>query len=200
MYMKKGFTLIELLAVIVILAIIALIAIPMILHLIEESRLSSTEISMENIENAAKLYYYNKEIDENFKDITFTCNNGVCRNQNETLTLKGNAPEDGKIKINSKGNVTFTPMIMNGYVCVKEGTFKCFKAKSDEIVSEDGIITINETRQYLSNYRIYGNSLQDSVPTPDSPQEIKSVGDLVTDETSPNYGKYETRQTCKSTR
>ena len=53
---KKGFTLIELLAVIVILAIIALIAVPIVLNIIEDSNKKAAEASMENIEEAAKLY------------------------------------------------------------------------------------------------------------------------------------------------
>ena len=44
----KGFTLIELLAVIVILAIIALIAVPLILNIIEDSRIKSAVISGRN--------------------------------------------------------------------------------------------------------------------------------------------------------
>ena len=43
----------------------------------------------------------------------------------------------------------------------------------------------------LRNYEIYGNSTQDGTPTPDNPIEIQSVGDLVTDETSEYYGKYD---------
>ena len=46
---KNAFTLIELLAVIVILAIIALIAVPIVIHIINDSKISSEE---ENI----KLY------------------------------------------------------------------------------------------------------------------------------------------------
>ena len=46
--MKKGFTLIELLAVIVILAIIALIAVPLIINMIEESRIKSAVVSGRN--------------------------------------------------------------------------------------------------------------------------------------------------------
>ena len=45
--MKKGFTLIELLAVIVILAIIALIAVPVVIHIINDSKKSSEEQSVE---------------------------------------------------------------------------------------------------------------------------------------------------------
>ena len=37
---------------------------------------------------------------------------------------------------------------------------------------------------------ISGNSLQNGTPTPDAPVEVQSVGDLVTDTTDANYGKY----------
>ena len=50
--MKKGFTLIELLAVIVILAIIALIATPIILNIIEDSRDSAKQRSLELYKDA----------------------------------------------------------------------------------------------------------------------------------------------------
>ena len=43
---KKGFTLIELLAVIVILAIIALIAVPIVIHIINDSKKSSEKESL----------------------------------------------------------------------------------------------------------------------------------------------------------
>ena len=41
------------------------------------------------------------------------------------------------------------------------------------------------------NYSIYGNSTQDGEPTPETPIEIQSVGDLITDEEDENYGKYD---------
>ena len=37
---------------------------------------------------------------------------------------------------------------------------------------------------------ISGNSLQDGTPTPENPIEVQSVGEIVTDETDVNYGKY----------
>ena len=43
----------------------------------------------------------------------------------------------------------------------------------------------------MRNYEVYGNSVQDGTPTPESPVEIQSVGDLVTDTESEYYGKYD---------
>jgi len=37
---------------------------------------------------------------------------------------------------------------------------------------------------------VYGNSMQDGTPTPETPIDVVSVGELVTDETDDNYGKY----------
>ena len=45
--------------------------------------------------------------------------------------------------------------------------------------------------KYMKNYEIYGNSIQNGTPSPDNPVEIQSVGDLVTDEASEYYGKYD---------
>ena len=59
---------------------------------------------------------------------------------------------------------------------------------TDEAVqtSEKGhplTITANSNR-YLNDYTIYGNSVQEGAPSPDTPIEVQSVGDLVTE------GKY----------
>ena len=68
---KNGFTLIELLAVIVILAIIALIAVPIVLHIIEDSKKSSQKESInmygKAVEDAVANYLL---INPNDKDIT----------------------------------------------------------------------------------------------------------------------------------
>ena len=47
-----------------------------------------------------------------------------------------------------------------------------------------------ENGELLNNYKIFGNSTQNGTPTPDSPVEVESVGDLITDTTDINYGKY----------
>ncbi len=41
------------------------------------------------------------------------------------------------------------------------------------------------------DYKIYGNSIQNSTPAADTPVNIQSVGDLVTDTASEYYGKYD---------
>ena len=59
---KKGFTLIELLAVIVILAIIALIATPIVLDIINDSRISSYERSAEMYLKAVEIAVANEKV------------------------------------------------------------------------------------------------------------------------------------------
>ena len=45
--------------------------------------------------------------------------------------------------------------------------------------------------RHLLNYKIYGNSSQEGVPSPSNPVDVISVGTLVTDSSSENFGKYE---------
>lgn len=49
----------------------------------------------------------------------------------------------------------------------------------------------------LRGYRVYGNSIQDGTPMLETPIEIQSVGDLVTDEASEYYGKYDVPVTAR---
>lgn len=42
----------------------------------------------------------------------------------------------------------------------------------------------------MKQLEVYGNSVQDGTPTPDTPIEVQSVGELVTDSADANYGKY----------
>ena len=59
--MKKGFTLVELLAVVVLLAIVALIATPIIGNVIETSRESANQRSIEGYADAVRNEYYNQQ-------------------------------------------------------------------------------------------------------------------------------------------
>ena len=42
----------------------------------------------------------------------------------------------------------------------------------------------------MKQLELYGNSLQDGTPEPDNPIEVRSVGELVTDKSDVNFGKY----------
>ena len=96
--MKKGFTLVELLAVIVILAVIALIATPMILNVIETSKVGAAESSalgyVEAIENKVML--------DTLKGIS--TKDGIYEVGDKEVQIKGNAPSEGWYKI-EKGQV-----------------------------------------------------------------------------------------------
>ena len=52
-------------------------------------------------------------------------------------------------------------------------------------------VTDHLNAEQVIDYKVYGNSVQDGTPSPDNPIEIQSVGDLITDETSEYYGKYD---------
>ena len=168
--MKKGFTLIELLAVIVILAIIALIATPIVIDIINDTKLGSVKSSMNNIEKAVELYYYENLKGEN---IILECNKGTCKdNSGKKLEVKGNLPESGKINISKTGKITYESVVIDGYLCDKyNDKFECNKQKG-KIVESNGesiIIKDNKTIQ-LNNYKIYGNSIVDD-------SNINSVGE-----------------------
>ena len=49
----------------------------------------------------------------------------------------------------------------------------------------------NSKGRPLKDYKLYGNSIQDGTPSIENPIEVQSVGNLITDETSEYYGKYD---------
>ena len=101
--MKKGFTLIELLAVIVILAIIALIAVPIVIHIINDSKKSSEEQSVELYMDSVKKAIARKQLEEsNFKPDTCTIKedgNLLCNNIEVTIDMEGIKPNKGIIEV-----------------------------------------------------------------------------------------------------
>ncbi|MBQ2946493.1 MAG: hypothetical protein IJE04_01395 [Bacilli bacterium] len=66
-------------------------------------------------------------------------------------------------------------------------SYDVYLGKSDIVTSVSQKV---ENLIDIVDYKIYGNSVQGSVPTSSSPVEIESVGDLVIDESDDNYGKY----------
>lgn len=136
---NKGFTLIELLAVIVILAIIVLIATPLILNVINKTKESSNERSIENYLHAVNIEVAQKSITEGFNDTECIVTNGdlICGEVTLKINIKGNKPESGTIRLKN--------MAVNEYRLVlyeKEYTNlipeKCFATMDNE----DGSITI----------------------------------------------------------
>ena len=185
---NKGFTLIELLAVIVILAIIALIATPIVLDIIDSVKKSSVEATMKNIEKAALLEYSDLVLDGKEKEeIIYNCYDGKCTYNGKTLNVKGDMPDRGRIIVNEDG-ATFENIIIKGYNCIKENNkFTCNNTGLTKVNGTSILIDNNKTTE-IENYRIYGNSIQNGEPTPDTPVDIESVGDLVTLDNCSSYG------------
>ena len=115
--MKKGFTLIELLAVIVILAIISLIAVPIVIHIINDSKTSSEEQSVELYIDTVKKAIARKQLENSsFNPSTCTIeNNGniLCGNEEIIVDMKGIKPNKGIIEIKDN-KVTYKNLLLNG--------------------------------------------------------------------------------------
>ena len=115
---SKGFTLIELLAVIVILAIIALIAIPIVIHIIDDSKKSSEKESiklyLDTVEKMVAKYQMNHtSFDPNICDIQDS-GNIKCNDVDITIEMKGKTPTYGKIYF-SKGKISIGEnILLNG--------------------------------------------------------------------------------------
>ncbi|MBR3933730.1 MAG: hypothetical protein IKJ68_07485 [Clostridia bacterium] len=64
---------------------------------------------------------------------------------------------------------------------------------ADKVAEAEGYpLTMENCKKYkkMKQLEVYGNSVQEGTPTPENPIEVQSVGELVTDETDANYGKY----------
>ena len=114
---KKAFTLIELLAVIVILAIIALIAAPIVINIINDSKTSSNEQSVELYIDSVKKAIARKQLkSSNFNPkICNIQNDGnlVCDNEKIVVDMKGIMPTKGIIEIKDN-KITYKNLLLNG--------------------------------------------------------------------------------------
>ena len=103
---NKGFTLIELLAIIVILAIIAVITVPIILNIIENTRIGAAQDSAYGYKDAVDKYYVSELFDNNNVklDGNYTIENGKLKGNN--LPAMGvEIPANGTIP--SSGTLTY---------------------------------------------------------------------------------------------
>lgn len=114
---KNGFTLIELLAVIVILAIIALIAVPVLLNIINDSKKSSEEQTVELYMDSVKKAIARKQLEEsNFNPDT--CNikddgNLLCNDIEVIVDMKGIKPNKGIIEIKDN-KLSYKNLLLKG--------------------------------------------------------------------------------------
>src|SRR5574344_2727935 len=141
--MKKAFTLVELLAVIVILAVILVIAVPKITSVIDSTRLSTIESTLNMIKKSAEKEYMNRSmlstLDQDNNPIGCTdvvklssrdyesCKITFDNNNRAVVTLLGNGKFD-KYKCSNNECNTYTPIdvfkeeILNGaYPRLDEG-------------------------------------------------------------------------------
>lgn len=71
---------------------------------------------------------------------------------------------------------------------------------SDKTSEAEGYPLVMENckkNKRMKQLEVYGNCFQDGTPSPENPIEVQCVGELVTDETDINYGKYKVPIVCR---
>ena len=183
---KKGFTLIELLAIIVILAIIAVVVTPIILDIIEDSKISAATDSAYGYKDSIQKYYTTMLSQNNdfMLDGEYTIgNNGSISDTENTYDIlaSGTIPNSGYVNI-EKGLVVSGCIQINEYAVTLEdkkvtntvkGNCTDTPKEPDEIVVEEfpqvndtnpGIICgDNNTEDYDNNNTCYIYSVEDLV-------------------------------------
>ncbi len=102
MFNKKGFTLIELLGVLIILVIIFAITAPLVMNIIDDSRVSANVTSTRNLIDAASLFHKNKIAESASNSTMF---NGQT-NFFDQLDYNGDDPDSGYVYIDKNGNIS----------------------------------------------------------------------------------------------
>ena len=135
---RKGFTLIELLAVIVILAIIAIIAVPTILGVIDRARKGAAESSalgyIDAVEKQTAINLLDSDATNDITEGAYTISELDAKN----VQVKGSAPSDGWVQVNSKGEVVGYSLKVGDYYVNPENNDanKALADKSGELVSK----------------------------------------------------------------
>jgi type II secretory pathway pseudopilin PulG len=137
---SKAFTLIELLAIIVILAIIAVITVPIILNIIENSKMGAAIDSAYGFKDSVNKYYMtelskNHSLELNGK---YTVLNGVLNGpliNNKEIPISGNKPSNGYL--NYSNNFLTTG-------CLTIGDYRVIFENGDVKTTEKGICNLDE--------------------------------------------------------
>lgn len=137
---KKGFTLVELLAVIVIIAVIALITTPIVLNVIQNSKINAFKDTAYGLVVAAGTYQAEKQALN--QDTTLLINYQTSTQaEKDVLKTKGVLPDAGEFRIDENGKVTLALWSDDAHVCV-------VKAASEKE------ITVNESINNASDCNI----------------------------------------------
>ena len=155
--MRRGFTLIELLAVIVILAIIALIAVPIVINIIDDSKNSSDEQSVElYLDTVQKIVTKKQLSNSNFNpDKCIIKNNGDLdcyegNNKIETLQVevKGQTPEKGIIEL-KENKYIYKNILLNGKYYYERGVLVSDLDNNNEIsIGDKYTYKVNDTDKF----------------------------------------------------
>lgn len=201
---KRGFTLIELLAVIVILAIVLVVTIPSVIN-------SMSSAKNGQLKNATKVLsdWLTKQndildlgldmgIDSTYSNFISAYGNfensyvdavennkplSLCSSESYAMLAASgiSLPEDNIDIENSY--IWKDDKKIEASLSAKEGGVFYVPDGTNNSYSDDSIAN-------LSEFKIYGNTIQNGTPSQSIPVEIKSVGDLVTDSSDSHYGKY----------
>lgn len=127
---NKGYTLIEILLIMIVLIIVFLLAIPIVLDIIDSSKLGSFKSSVSNVFNAVDLYIANNK----FVDIS---KSGIQIENNSALNIKNNNFEKGLMIRNSDGKLELVYLIKENF---------CAKGTKDNLrVSDSGCGKLDDT-------------------------------------------------------
>ena len=201
---KKGFTLIELLAVIVILSIVLVVTIPSVLNSMNNAKTSQLKNASEVFSDWLTKQYNLSNIDANMLSVDPAYNNFVNAYGNfeesyisasENNGPLSNCSNESYAVLSASGiaNPEKNIDIENSYVWKGNNKIEVrLSAKEDgSFFTNDGTnFSYSNSNSVILSNKIYGNSIQNGTPTPSTPVEIESVGDLITDTNDANYGKY----------
>lgn len=118
--------------------------------------------------------------------------------ENRYLHIVGNGKFPKKYSnahtLDKQGNAWYKGDVRVGGTSYDDAYELAIKIKAIPHTTASGTDSVSITdflnNEEVINYKIYGNSIQNGTPSTESPVEIQSVGDLVTDTTSEYYGKY----------
>ena len=148
---SNGFTLIELLAVIVILAIIALIAVPIVIHIIDDSKKSSEKETIKLYLDTVEKMVAKKQLENtSFNPKTCEISNKkiTCNGTDVEIEMKGETPNKGTIFFSNGKLSSAINLELNGKKFkLENGEIKEGETKETEVVIPEilGVIGTNYT-------------------------------------------------------